>query len=785
VNWFVVLLLAVVSVLPVGQTQVVYAAEPRGGTGVSPVPGAGAGKMPVPPATKAVLSAGELRLTLERSGGGIGVVSLADAAKGVELLAAKPLPLFSLVLRHVPSSPGGTGVSPVSGASTGKMPVPPVEVRLDAAAGWQQQEIIATGPDKGVELRWKQPKDQRLKDIQVTAQVAADSKAAAFRWKLEVQNKSPDWTVWRVVFPQIAVADLGAQASVFLPRGPGEVQRALWQRKFEFRDTYPGAWMTMQFMAAYDPARNTGLYFALHDPLGNTKDMAVESKPADKAVVFRFDHPVPDMGKPANGFAAGGEAVWQLLRGDWFDAAVLYRNWVRSAAVWYPPVGPDGRADTPLEMRGLCAWVLGGGDPWDPKATLPEPRMVQTKEFARLCGPPVGLHWYNWHPNPFDNDYPHYLPAKKHFKEAVADLQSSGVLVMPYINGRLWDTRDRGLEDFEFGRIARPAAAKDERGEIVIEQYGSKESDGTPVRFAVMCPATKFWQDRVHDIVLRLYNEYGVKGVYIDQVAAAAARLCFDKTHGHPLGGGHWWADGYRQMLDRIRADMPKDRFLTTECNAEAYVRWFDGYLTWHWQYDGQVPAFPAVYGGALQMFGRSFGGGRAASGSRDLAMHMKLGQQLVFGEQIGWINPSVVGEKQNMEFLRQVVRLRGHLRRYFYAGEMARPPKVQGDLPTVRADWGWGGGNWWVQTEVLLTGAWRLPRQNRVALVFVNVSDKPVAAKLPLDATHYGLSAANVQVKVVGADGPIETFTEPSRFQRELALPPLAARAWELTPVP
>jgi hypothetical protein len=352
---------------------------------------------------------------------------------------------------------------------------------------------------------------------------------------------------------------------------------------------------------------------------------------------------------------------------------------------------------------------------------------------------------------------------------------------MPYINGRLWDTRDRGLEDFEFSRVARPAAVKDERGEIVTEQYGSKESDGTPVRFAVMCPATKLWQDRVHDIVLRLYNEYGVKGVYIDQIAAAAARLCFDKTHGHPLGGGHWWADGYRQLLDRIRRDMPKDRFLTTECNAEAFARWFDGYLTWHWQYDGQVPAFPAVYGGALQMFGRSYGGGK----TRDLAMHMKAGQQLVFGEQIGWINPSVVNEKQNMEFLRQVVRLRGHFRRYFYAGEMARPPRVQGDLPTVRADWGWGGGNWWVNTEALLTGAWRLPKENRAALFFVNVSDKPVTAKLALDAANYGLSAAKVQVKVLGGDGPVETFTESRAFQREIILPALTARAWELTPAP
>jgi len=82
---------------------------------------------------------------------------------------------------------------------------------------------------------------------------------------------------------------------------------------------------------------------------------------------------------------------------------------------------------------------------------------------------------------------------------------------------------------------------------------------------------------------------------------------------------------------------------LTTECNAEPFVKWFDGYLTWHWQHDGQVPAFPAVYGGAIQMFGRAYRGGP----TKDLALRMKAGQQLVFGEQIGWIDPNIVREER------------------------------------------------------------------------------------------------------------------------------------------
>ena len=183
-----------------------------------------------------------------------------------------------------------------------------------------------------------------------------------------------------------------------------------------------------------------------------------------------------------------GEAVWQLLRGDWFDAAQIYRQWAMQHAKWWPALGPDGRADTPLWMRELPAWALASGSP--------ESVVPQMKRFAEALGVPVGVHWYNWHQIPFDNDYPHYFPTLDGFEEGVAELQRGQVYVMPYINGRLWDTRDRGQEDFEFTKVARPAATKDEKGEPYVESYGSKETDGSPVRLAAMCPTTEIWRNK-------------------------------------------------------------------------------------------------------------------------------------------------------------------------------------------------------------------------------------------------------------------------------------------------
>jgi Domain of unknown function (DUF6259) len=696
-----------------------------------------------------VLDSGDLRLTLETTHDGIRVVNLLDTKTNHNLFSKQPLPLFAITLHQI-----------------GK----PDTVTLTADEGWGNVEIARSEPGASsptFHLRWQVPSDTRLGDMLVIAVVTTDPATSSLRWRLRVLNTPKTWSLWRIVFPQVSVADLGPSGAVFLPKAPGLVQRGVWKRPYRYTGTYPSGWCSMAFMAAYDENRKTGLSVAIHDPFGSTKELLAESNPKDGTVILSVDHPVSNMGQPGDFYQLEGEAEWLLLRGDWFDAAVSYRQWVRRQAKWNSRPGMEARADTPRWMRELSVWALSGGSSAE--------SVPQVKAFTKFLGPPAAVHWYNWHEIPFDNDYPHYFPTKPGFAEGVRELQASGSYVMPYINGRLWDTRDKGTEDFEFTKVALPAVTKNEKGEPYIESYGSKEQDGSPVRLGVMCPATRLWQKRVHDTVLRLMNECGVKAVYIDQVAAAAPTLCFDSSHGHPLGGGHWWTEGYWKMLEQIRRDMPKDCMLTTECNGEPYIKSFDGYLTWHWQYDGQVPAFPAVYGGAIQMFGRSYGGGE----TQELALRMRCGQQLVFGEQLGWISPDKILGKECSVFFRDVVLLRRKLAEYFQDGEMARPPRLVGNVPTVRADWQWNGVDW-VTTSAVLTGAWHQPRARRVVLLFANVNDQPVTARVDFDPRPYGLAVAKMtRISPSGNDEVVPNWIEA---MHQATFPPRSAWAWEMT---
>ncbi|OHB78816.1 MAG: hypothetical protein A2Z25_19345 [Planctomycetes bacterium RBG_16_55_9] len=502
-------------------------------------------------ADRTLVQAGAMNLLLEKEQEGVRVLSLFDNTTGQELLAPNTPPLFCIELRH---------------AKTRE------QVTLAADTGWRRIEVSDADVSGRRFLSFGEPADERLKGISAKAKLQADSADSALTWDLQVTNNNEQWALWRIVFPQVAVKYLGEGSRVFLPQTAGIELSDMWDTPNKKGGTYPSGWTCMQYMAAYDAAGKTGLYIGMHDPFGSTKDIWVQGQPDQRAVTFRFEHPVPDMGKPGVDFDLPGQAKWQLLRGDWFDAATIYRKAVSREAKWWPALGPEGRTDTPQWIRELPAWVMTGGGPSD--------CVPRVRTFAKELDVPVGFHWYNWHQIPFDNDYPHYFPPKDGFAKGVAELKQAGVYAMPYINGRLWDTHNRQTEDWQFTKTALPAATKDEKGNPYTESYGSKEADGNSVRLAAMCPSTSLWQSRIRDIVLPLFNEYGVSGVYIDQIAAAQPHLCFDTSHTHPLGGGHWWTEGYWRMLDSIRAAKPADCMLTTECNAEPYIKWFDGYPT-------------------------------------------------------------------------------------------------------------------------------------------------------------------------------------------------------------
>jgi hypothetical protein len=160
----------------------------------------------------------------------------------------------------------------------------------------------------------------------------------------------------------------------------------------------------------------------------------------------------------------------------------------------------------------------------------------------------------------------------------------------------------------------------------------------------------------------------------------------------------------------------------------------------------------------------------------------MKIGQQLVFGEQIGWMDPRIASEKVAGGLLKSAVLTRHRFRRFFYAGEMARPLKLIGTMPRVRADWQWGG-EMWVTTDAVLSGTWQIPRERRLILLFTNVSDKPVTLSVRFDGRDYGIAVSRMKLtRVEEPEAHVGAESVPERFERRVTFPPRRAMAWEVS---
>lgn len=642
---------------------------------------------------------------------------------------------------------------------------------------------VDTGTSKGIEvdagpanvtahsaseinIEWKKlagPEQTALDGLTVSCHVRIENASA--QWRLSLVDADGRYSIREIRFPVIPLGVLdetGEDDVLAVPHGWGRQLRNPVVSGGAYNRRYPSGGMTMQYAAYYDPAG--GLYFGVHDPNAWTK--AAAFGPTEGGYVASWIHYPQDIGKPGNARDLPYPCV-TALTGDWYDASKMYRQWALKQK--WASAGPEAaRPGTPQALKDVALWLLGSGAPTNV--------LEQANRFGDFFGVPRAIHWYSWHRIPFDVNYPNYFPPKEGFKDTVAELKQAGFLVMPYINGRLWDT---GADNFEADGF--PGAAKKESGDNYIEVYGSG------AKLAPMCPYTKLWQNRVADIVERLVGEYGVSGVYIDQVGAAAPALCFDANHGHALGGGGHWAEGYRKMLSDIRRRIKKDNpdaFLTTESNAEPYLDLFDAYLMCNSTGPDLVPMFPAVYSDRILTFGRY------ASTSRDagakLPFRMKEGQLFAFGAQVGWLDAGIVDRPTEAGFLLRLAQLREQARDFLAYGEMLRPLTPRVELPTVTADWNMWGDPATTTLPAIVNSVWRAP-DARIAGFFVNVSlqDQRFAGRIT--AREYDLDdqLALVLEELGGEENVRTRRVRPGIYEFDVDIPVGEARAFLLRQTP
>ncbi|MGC8842386.1 MAG: DUF6259 domain-containing protein [bacterium] len=601
--------------------------------------------------------------------------------------------------------------------------------------GWNYEldwKGIDLGDEKGV--------------VDVSVRIEVPFKSALTYWRISIKNRSKVYGLWEVHFPYLSPLGTKGEVDVAVPRSNwGYLYRQL---EGGISGYYPSCDWPMQFLSLN--IGGSGLYLACHDPGAWTKSFSY--KPGDE---FYFNVRAENMGVPGSGFDSFPFAIG-AFQGNWLKACKIYRDWALKNAPWTRKGPLTSRKDTPKIIKDLGLWMLGGG-------TREEvvPNMLKAQKFFEV---PIGIHWYDWHQIGFDTEYPNYFPYKPGFPQGVKELTSRGMIAMPYINGRLWDS---SLDSFK--REAIKWCAKQVNGEPYIEVYNPK------VRHAVMCPATKFWQDKINEIVERLIKECGVNAIYIDQIGAAGAVLCFDKSHNHPLGGGGYWVSGYREMLRRVKEKCAGKVAITTENNAEPYMDGVDAFLIWNPRHPQEIPMMTAVYSGYTIYFSSPTHGF-----SDKISFAMLEGRDFIWGCQLGWMGFELLSpeHKDKAEFLKILGKYRISALKYLIYGELLGEIEPLNNIPEAEGTWfDWHGRAFPVKLPSVMGTFWR-GSDNTLGAIIVNVSDKEQVFSFSYPKEYLGKE--RVIVSEITPDGK-KPFPISSQAKTiNLLLPPFSVKVLE-----
>jgi hypothetical protein len=613
-----------------------------------------------------------------------------------------------------------------------------------------------------LELTWSGFERSAIPALRVvaTVRVRADSTSA---WTISLQGIRGA-RVERLHYPRLTgMSTQGQELAVpswmgQRTRNPGRMLAGAEGagRRLEF--AYPGA-TSMQVLALSN-AETGGLYFAADDSLAYRKSFALWGE-RDGSAGYDMVHELSDPGV-ADHYAPAYAALVGAIPGDWLSAVERYRAW--GTRQYWARTSRLRTGVTPSWMRatGLWVWNRGTSD------VVLEPAAVLQRD-AKL---PVNVFWHWWHNGPYDTSFPDYLPPREGaaaFTKAVTKAHAEGLHAIVYMNQRLWcvNTPSWTREN------AERWAVRERDGSVRQETYNVFD----PKPCATMDVATPFWRNKYAGIADTVLKQYGIDGIYMDQ--AVLSLIDWSPDHGHPVGGGNYWMQGFRALAKDLRARnaaqragfagegggeswMPDlDAFLTLQVSQERYADPASG-----WEV---IPMFQAAYHPFALTYG-TYGSltlppydalwpieKRPATAMTLLdpkyarQFHLEQARMFVWGMQptiANFLPDQLTERRREIDYLERLARLRYGLREFFQSGTFLRAPRV--DVPdtelllsriSIYAARLGGPTEARIRSPEVLSSAWRAA-DGRVAIALAGINQQSLTAIVRLPARAYGLPA-------------------------------------------
>ncbi|MFO7973908.1 MAG: DUF6259 domain-containing protein [Candidatus Hydrogenedentota bacterium] len=652
--------------------------------------------------------------------------------------------------------------------------------------------------EETLELVWRDFELENAPELQVVVQVSLASEKPTAFWSIAVENIE-NLTLAALHFPRIpgiaAQQNERLAAPIWMGQLAEQPRRFLCDtehpRRIEW--AYPGL-LSLQCFALYSDG-GPGIFLSADDTAAFVKRFCIFGAPEDRLGI-EVVHLPENTGDRREHYTPAYRVVTGTFQGDWFTAAQRYRAWALDQPWAKEARLRTGAVEEWVTETGLWIWNRGRSEKVLPPA-------LAIKERTGL---PVSVFWHWWHGCPYDIGFPEYLPPREgtdQFRDAVKKARDAGVNAMVYMNQRLWGMTTESWKK----EGAERYAVKGPDGKIHPETYNTFK----PAPCAAMCIGTSFWRDKYAALAEEVVLNLGVSAVYMDQACLSLA--CYDPTHGHPIGGGTYWVNGFRMLQADIRERCP-DVVLAGEGCGEAWLPYLDLMLSLQvsmeryarpgvWE---PIPFFHAVYHGYGIFFGNyssltmppydELWPDEFAPAEPLKLLDTKFSPQFrleqarafVWGQQPTIANflPAHFEERPaEVAYLIRLAKLRMQGLKYLLHGAMLRPPALRltdEEIDVSRLSIYAGQKDALKQYRKafspVMASVWRAS-DGDVGIVMANVSDKPQAISLALPRNVYPISTP-CTLFCIDEDGRQEIAAVENNPHIECTLPSQGACIYE-----
>lgn len=588
---------------------------------------------------------------------------------------------------------------------------------------------------------------------------------AEIRWRIAVSPGREDFKVEWIDFPRIRLRRF-PDGSWLLPFAEGTLVHDLEERErnASFRceaaeypltgvsGFYPGP-AAIQFEACC--TGDAGLCFLCRDSEHGPK--SIDFYPEDGAVLPLLQH-----------FTGGADAVpYEVavigFRGDWQEAAALYRDWMEHEDPILPlPLEtrmPRLLSEAPVLLiypvkgSGLDHGGLIPNEYYPYSAALPVVARYREQWNCRILA--LLMHWEGtapWAP-------PYLWPpsgGEKLLAEFLEAMHETGDAVGLYGSGIGWT--QKSMIDPAYDRTAQFAEEHLEK-EICCGPRGEAFSRvcngpwGQRIGYD-LCPDRSF----TRETVTREIGSAARLGVdylqYFDQNQGCAAPLCYSKGHGHPDLPGAWQTASMRKLLAEARNAAGETLLGCENAAAQPYLevcRLNDLRSHLAWGAGGvPVPLYPYLFHEYTTGFS---GNGVCLSEWIDLErtpffLQWELAWNFAFGNllsvvlkdggkihwhwNLAWCVPEPAQEPL-VELIGNLTRLRrGRAADYLRCGRMEKAPRLScGTRRIYRKD------RAPVETPAVIASAWSYGGKR--AILLVNFGEQPEPCRLDLPEMRAG----------------------------------------------